>query len=198
MSSRFSEGREGREIIDSVVVGNSDRNYELFEKTRTLPPYFGYVNIGEKSVKLTTGKGKKGKRLLIHDIIADTKNITMDDGDPKIIVEENGMTYVYDKTSANIIKLIKVCIAHSFSVNEEYSEVVSEFVKAVIKTAGEPIIPVELPKRTELQKIVGEQLNEFLQQLYDEDGIKYTTVFGTKADTKFNKMLSAASQARMG
>lgn len=201
MKSRsFPEGSTGHDIIDEVVVKNQSRNQTVFEQAQDYPPYFGGTNVGEHKTQLKPirNRNKLGKQRLICDIIEGTRNFKLDPGVARISLVEDGVISKNIEVSPTIIKLIKTCVACSYNANEDFSIVVTAFIHAVIETAEYPNLPLTLPCNNKTQKLVAAELNEFIKEIYDEEGIKYYEVVETKrSKKKGNPLLEAAEKARV-
>ena len=190
----------GRDVIDEVVLSNVHRNPEMFESVKDIPSYQYGVKVEDMKFKFDTA-AKKGniKCSMIQDIINTVRVMEMEKEDAYIVrVDENG-------ESTNIpvhevlVKLVKVCIATSISIDESFSEVVSTFAKHIVENAENLILPITLPKGNKLQEIVGEELNKYLRELCDENKIHYSECVETpkKKSPKQSKskLLQAAKLA---
>lgn len=188
---KYSENEIGRDIIDEIVVKNSHINTELFNNAQSYPPYFGGVSIGEKQVKLNAIKNRKsiGQQKLICDIINGTRNFKLTDGEGKIHLIYSDI----DKKTVNVhptlIKLIKTCVACSFNCCEDYSIVVSEFVKSLLDTIDNISYPINLPEDTKTQKIIAKELNEFLLEILVETNTSYSKVIEQPKKKKNNSIM---------
>ena len=199
-----------RDIIDEVVVKNKERNLTVFNNAKDLPPYFGSVKCDEKKMKLTPIKGRQklGKLTLITDIVESVKNFQLDKGEGKIVkVTDEKSTPSTTIVNVELIKLIKVCAAASYSPIEDYSIVLTEFVKELLGTAGSLNLPIHLPAGNKTQKLIGGELNTYLKELCDENSIPYHEEINVKAKsvpkrTKskksgMDKLLESANIARV-
>lgn len=199
-----------RDIIDTIVVKNKERNLTVFDNAKDLPPYFGSVKCEEKKMKLTPIKGRKklGKLTLISDIVESVKNFQLDEGEGKIVkVVNEESAPVTIVVNVDLIKLIKVCAAASYSPVEDYSIVLTEFVKELLGTADSLNLPIHLPTSNKTQKIIGDELNTYLKELCDENHIPYHEEVSVKAKvvskrpkskkSGMDKLLESASIARV-
>lgn len=195
---KMSANATGRDIIDEVVTENASRNQKVFDDAVNYPPYFGSVNIGETKTQLTPIKNrtKLGKQPLISDIIEGTKNFKLDAGTAKVSLVEAGVVDKSIEVNPTIIKLIKTCVACSYSPNEDYSIVVTAFIHSLIGMLENINLPISLPADNKTQKIIGKELNDFLQSICDKEGIKYFEVLDTpKKKRGKSKLLEAADKA---
>jgi hypothetical protein len=193
----FPEGSTGHDIVDEVVIANQSRNQELFNMAGSYPPYFGAVNIGEHKVKLSTvkGKSKLGQQPLIWDIIDGVKGFKLEPGNATINIVADGAVTKTINVHPELVKLIKVCLASSYSANEDFSIVVSEFVKSLIDMAEHINLPIGLPSNNKMQKIIGAELNEFLKKICDDNGIQYQDVIDIpKKRKKSSPLIDAAKK----
>ena len=174
----FNENSYSHAIIDDIVIENAHRNPKVFEGARDYPPYYGYTSIAEKKTKLTTISNKKNitPMSFINDIllIYNSLNINSDIKPHVAYVDDNSKT-TYWYTSEKIIRLVKACSASSYSKCKDFSDVVSEFTKALLDTKGNICLPLPLPRETALQRIIGDELMELLKSILDEENIHYTT-----------------------
>lgn len=172
---RYPFGYEGRDIIDDIVLQNSHRNKELYVSVCNIPKYFGAVHIGENRTTLKTVTGKKllvGQKL-ISDVVYNTENLQLEPGTGVIqrIVDNELMDF---EVHPKIIKFIKSSIACSYNPNMDFNTVVTACAKAVINNVEKLCLPLDLPAKNKTQKLIAAELNEYLKQLCDETGTKYT------------------------
>lgn len=190
-----------RDIIDSVVTERASRNQEAFDDAAVYPPYFGKVNSKENKTLLTpiANRTKIGKQPLITDIIEGTKNFKLDDGEARVSLVEAGVISKNIEVHPTLIKLIKTCVACSYSPSEDYSIVVTAFIHALLRTIENINLPLSLPADNKTQKIVGDELNDFLKSICDKEGIKYYEMLDApkkkKRVTRKSKLLEAADKA---
>lgn len=192
-SSVFSEGATGRDIIDEVVIKNQSRNQAMFDTCKDMPPYFGQTNIGEKKVSLSPIKrrDKFGKKKLIIDIIEGVNNLALKDSEASVILTgEDGGTYQV-KTHPVIIKFIKTCLACSYNINEDFSRVLSDFAKEVIEHCDNLSLPISYYPANKTQKVLVNELNDYLKELCDENGITYSEVITSKGSKRSRSMKDA-------
>lgn len=200
MSDRFQEGSTGHDIIDSVVVKNQGRAMDVFMSAQDYPPYFGAVNTGEHKLKLSPirGRNKLGKQLLIQDIVEGVKNFKLDAGEAKVSLVKDGVIAESTVVHPVLIKLIKTCVAASYNPNEDYSIVVSEFVKLLLDNVGNLNLPLQLPENNKTQKIVSLELNNYLKDLCNENDIPYHVVIDSKpVKKKKHPLIKAAEKGRV-
>lgn len=179
----------GRDVIDSVVVDNQSRNPQLFNEVKDLPTYYGCVNIGEKKFGLTPirNRNRIGKLPIIQFIIDNVENFTLKNGVATISKVEDGVIVDTTEVHPMLIKVIKVCAAASYSPNEDFSIVLTEFVKELNRTCKALCLPIDLPRSTATMKIVGLELNTWLKDLCDENDIRYTELVEAEAKPKLKK-----------
>lgn len=200
MSDRFQEGSTGHDIIDSVVVKNQGRAMDVFMSAQDYPPYFGAVNTGEHKLKLSPirGRNKLGKQLLIQDIVEGVKNFKLDAGEAKVSLVKDGVIAESTVVHPVLIKLIKTCVAASYNPNEDYSIVVSEFVKLLLDNVGNLNLPLQLPENNKTQKIVSLELNNYLKDLCNENDIPYHVIIDSKpAKKKKHPLIEAAEKGKV-
>jgi len=133
-----------RLIIDDIVDRNRERNLSTYFTAKELPKYFGEVEDAREATKLDSVRGaKKTGNSLIENIKIGVEAMQLE-GSKGIIRElVNGIPkdkYVHP----DIIKLAKVCIVGSYSQNEDYTEVVSEFAKNILIMADNINVPIPL------------------------------------------------------
>jgi len=188
-----------RLIIDDIVDRNRERNLSTYFTAKELPKYFGEVEDAREATKLDSVRGaKKTGNSLIENIKIGVEAMQLE-GSKGIIRElVNGIPrdkYVHP----DIIKLAKVCIVGSYSQNEDYTEVVSEFAKNILMMADNINVPIPLPKNNKLQKLLSEELNEYLLEFLQKRNIPYfeivDNVKATVVKSKKNKLLEAANAA---
>ena len=188
-----------RLIIDDIVDRNRERNLSTYFTAKELPKYFGEVEDAREATKLDSVRGaKKTGNSLIENIKIGVEAMQLE-GSKGIIRElVNGIPrdkYVHP----DIIKLAKVCIVGSYSQNEDYTEVVSEFAKNILIMADNINVPIPLPKNNKLQKLLSEELNEYLLEFLQKRNIPYfeivDNVKATVVKSKKNKLLEAANAA---
>jgi hypothetical protein len=121
----------------------------------------------------------------------------LEPGDGSIQFAENGTITTVVKCNPVLIKLIKTCVALSYSVNEDYSTVVSAFVHELIKNCENINLPLSLPKNNKTQKIIAEELNQYLKELCEKNDIHYSEIIDAPKRLRKSKasMLEAASMA---
>lgn len=188
-----------RLIIDDIVDRNRERNLSTYFTAKELPKYFGEVEDAREATKLDSVRGaKKTGNSLIENIKIGVEAMQLE-GSKGIIRElVNGIPK--DKhVHPDIIKLAKVCIVGSYSQNEDYTEVVSEFAKNILIMADNINVPIPLPKNNKLQKLLSEELNEYLLEFLQKRNIPYfeivDNVKATVIKSKKNKLLEAANAA---
>ena len=188
-----------RLIIDDIVDRNRERNLSTYFTAKELPKYFGEVEDAREATKLDSVRGaKKTGNSLIENIKIGVEAMQLEGS--KGIIRESVNGIPRDKyVHPDIIKLAKVCIIGSYSQNEDYTEVVSEFAKNILIMADNINVPIPLPKNNKLQKLLSEELNEYLLEFLQKRNIPYfETVDNVKATvvkSKKNKLLEAANAA---
>lgn len=188
-----------RPIIDDIVDRNRERNLSTYFTAKELPRYFGEVEDSRESVKLDSVRGaQKTGNSLIENIKIGVEAMQLEGSNGIIRELVNGIPK--DKhVHPDIIKLAKVCIVGSYSQNEDYTEVVSEFAKNILIMADNINIPILLPKNNKLQKLLSEELNEYLLDFLQKRNIPYfemvDSVKTTVIKSKKNKLLEAANAA---
>lgn len=190
----------GRDIIDDIAVVNASRNIVAFENSKSLPMYFGGVEIGTTKVTLDpiTNKKNIGKEPIIVDIINGTKNFNLSDEQARIIYMDGEITEKTLNVHPTLIKLLKTCVASSYNVCKDYSTVVSAFVKQLLDNLPTIILPLDLPAGNKLQKIIGSELNEFLKEICDTENIDYQEIVEKPKKTKKKDALMDAAEAAGG
>lgn len=187
--------RVGRDIIDDIVINREHINPSLLETIKLNPQFFGGVIIEDDKIRLESIKGKTKikSRRLISSIEEGVKLFKLEPTEPIIKIMNNGV--VEDiKVDAVIIKLIKVGIIASYSPNEDYSKVVTEFVKAILQNPSNINLPLDLPTDNKVQKIIADELNEYIKELLDSNNIKYHNQLLVEKQKK-NKLMQAAEAA---
>ena len=187
--------RVGRDIIDDIVINRERINLSLLETIKLNPQFFGGVIIEDDKIRLESIKGKTKikSRRLISSIEEGVRLFKLEPTEPVIKIMNNGV--VEDiKVDAIIIKLIKVGIIASYSPNEDYSKVVTEFVKAILQSPSNINLPLDLPTDNKVQKIIADELNEYIKELLDSNNIKYHNQLLVEKQKK-NKLMQAAEAA---
>lgn len=187
--------RVGRDIIDDIVINRERINPSLLETIKLNPQFFGGVIIEDDKIRLESIKGKTKikSRRLISSIEEGVKLFKLEPTEPVIKIMNNGV--VEDiKVDAVIIKLIKVGIIASYSPNEDYSKVVTEFVKTILQSPSNINLPLDLPTDNKVQKIIADELNEYIKELLDSNNIKYHNQLLVEKQKK-NKLMQAAEAA---
>lgn len=187
--------RVGRDIIDDIVINRERINPSLLETIKLNPQFFGGVIIEDDKIKLESIKGKTKikSRRLISSIEEGVRLFKLEPTEPIIKIMNNGV--VEDiKVDAIIIKLIKVGIIASYSPNEDYSKVVTEFVKTILQSPSNINLPLDLPTDNKVQKIIADELNEYIKELLDSNNIKYHNQLLVEKQKK-NKLMQAAEAA---
>ena len=188
-----------RPIIDDIVDRNRERNLSTYFTAKELPRYFGEVEDARESIKLDSVRGaKKTGNSLIENIKIGVEAMQLEGSNGIIRELVNGIPK--DKhVHPDIIKLAKVCIVGSYSQNEDYTEVISEFAKNILIMADNINIPIPLPKNNKLQKLLSEELNEYLLDFLQKRDIPYFEIVDnvktTVIKSKKNKLLEAANAA---
>lgn len=190
-----------RLIIDDVVHRNRERNLSVYFTAKELPRYFGEVEDTKESVKLDSIRGsRKTSNSLIENIKIGVEAMQLESSNG-VIRELNGDTHVDKRVHGDIIKLAKVCVIGSYSQNEDYTEVVSEFARNILIMADNINVPISLPKNNKLQKLLSEELNEYLLEFLQKRNIPYFEVIEDKtkkkSKVKKNKLLEAAEAANV-
>lgn len=189
---KYPAGATGRDIIDQVVVENQGRNIQAYEDARNMPPYFGAVSIGEDQMTLTTVKNKKEMRpsSILCDIFASAENMQLQDGDG--VIKTLTDTVVVDKVHPAIIKLAKACVVGSYTPCEGLTNVLSDFVRQLLDNARHLCLPLPLVANTDVEKVIGQELNDYLRKLCDANDIPYGEVIVQKKGRSIGAMLAAA------
>ncbi len=189
-SDRFAPGSTGRDIIDETALRYQDRNIELFNTCKDMPPYFGKVNIGEERTALTPVKsrGKLGRQKLIADVIEGTRNLALKDTPAYVLLVGANKSTRKVYVNPVLIKFIKTCVVCSYNSNSDFSDVLTFFVHEVTGHCDDLVLPIDYHSANKTQKIVAKELNEFLKELCDENGIKYGEVVQVKRAKKSNTM----------
>ncbi len=195
-SNRFAPGSTGHDIIDDVALKNQDRNTDLFLMCKDMPPYFGQTNIGEEKVTLTPIKrrGKLGNLKLVADVVEGVRNLTLKDTPASItLVEEGGGTRRVP-VHPEIVKFVKTCTVCSYNANSDFCDVLTFFVHEVTGNCEHLILPIDYHAANKTQKVLTKELNEFLKELCDENGIEYGEVLPTKKTKRANPMMETVSR----
>lgn len=189
----MSDVAYSRPILDDIVTSNKNRNLALYSQALAYPPYFGRVNIGMHKVELAGIKTVKSmeKQSLIHAIINTAEMMKLKEGTGIVRLYKNGVL-----TDVNVdpylIRFIKACAVCSYSMNEEYSIAVTDFLKEVLDNIDSLYIPIQIRDTSKVQKIVCKELNEYLKKICDETGTKYSEVVKAKKSKSLNELLSDA------
>lgn len=187
-----------RDVIDDVVLQNTHRNEEAFNKAKTIPLYQCGVNVTKERLEFDSIVKKNNiKRSMIQDIIDSLRTFEFkEDVTPTIRTLDISGTLNDEVVHLELIKLIKICIASSVNVDESYSEVITEFAKEIMRNPNNLCLPIKLPESNKLHQIVGEELNKLLKQICDENSISYTEEIVVKAKkAKTSKLVDAAKLA---
>lgn len=190
-----------RDIVDNIVVTNQIRNPDLYMSIRNIPAYFGQVDDSENKVKLTPIKGtsKASASSLIVDIVEGYKLCQLEAGEGSIMFIDGSQVEATVKCNPILIKIIKTCTVCSYNVNEDYATVVAEFVKQLLDGLHSTLnLPLTLPSNNTTQKLIAEELNEFIKNICDENDIKYLEVVDEKKSksTKNNKNKTLVDMAK--
>lgn len=185
-----------RLIIDDIVHRNRDRNLSTYFTAKEMPVYFGEVEDSREAVKLDSIRGsKKTGNSLIESIKIGVEAMQLDSSDG-LIRELIGDEHRDRKVHGDIIKLAKVCVIGSYSKNEDYTKVVSEFAINILRMADNINVPIPLPKNNKLQKLLAEELNDYLIEFLDKRNIPYYEIIDNDKSKspkkKNNKLLEAA------
>lgn len=182
-----------RLIIDDIAHRNRERNLDTYFTAKELPVYFGEVEDSKEVIKLDSIRGShKTGNSLIENIKIGVEVMQLDSSDGTIRELINGVPKDH-KVHGDIIKLAKVCIIGSNSQNEDYTEVVSEFAYNILRMADNINVPVMLPKNNKLQKLLADELNEYLLEFLQKRDIPYYEVIENKPSKPKNKLLEAAN-----
>lgn len=193
----YHESATGHDIIDKVCEQNRMRNPEAYDAAFSMPTYWGAVKIGTPVTKINTVTGKKNMKAIsfIDQIRYAVDNLQMADGEA--FIRLTGATGDIDiPTHVDIVKFVKACIACSYNRNEEYSFIVSEFVKEVMNKANSLYLPIEIPVgKSKLKKLVLDELNDYLKEICDKNNIPYGQVVEQKRirKSKVRELLDQAA-----
>lgn len=172
--SKYPYGATGRDIIDDVVRKNSSINPTLYEQTKSIPAYFGAVEIGEDPISLSSPKSrnKVSNLSLICDIVTSVESLKLSDGEATVRrLTGDEMSTV--KTTPSIIKLIKACTVASYSKSEDFCFAVTGFVKTLLDQLPNVTIPMGVFVQNDVQKVIVDELEEYLKTLLERDGVEY-------------------------
>lgn len=181
-----------RDVIDDVVISNSSRDLEKFNQISSLPAYKFDTNTERVKLKFdTVSKSLSNKRSLISPIKDNFELLQLNGDEGHVYMVTNQKVLEDIKVSPVIIRLVKACAASSYSTNEEYTEVVSTFIKELLRSPDNISIPLQLPMDTKMQKLVSEELNEFLKELLIQHNIKFHCVVEIPGNSKRKDLLDA-------
>lgn len=181
----------GRDVLDSIAESRAHLNPEMFYTAEKTPIYlYGVQNVVNKLKFDTAKKDKNTKYPLIYDIVSGVTVMALRDEDSYVqFVDDEGTIIDTVPAHPKIVTLIKVCIAASVNSNEDYSKVVSAFVREILSKPDNISIPVTLPEENKYQKILGESLNAYLAELCEEHSIKSSEVIDAPKKSKKTKNL---------
>lgn len=166
-----------RDILDDVVIRNQARNEQIFESVQKIPTYFGSTDNAENKLKLR--RTKRHKELvgqpLICDIITGTETLAMQGTEGTVITIEGGEN-IPTSVHPTIIKFVKTCVACSMTQCDDYNKVVAAMADGLLKTIKSINLPIPLPADNKTQKIIGEELNDYLKKICEETGTKWYEV----------------------
>lgn len=172
--SKYPYGATGRDIIDDVVKKNAHINPAMYEQTKSIPAYFGAVEIGEDPVKFTSppARSKVSNLSLICDIINSVDSMKLTDGEATVkrLVNDE---FVSVRTTPSIIKLIKACTVASYSKSHDFCFAVSEFLKTLLDQLPTVVFPLGVYVQNDVQKVIADELEEYLKVLLERDKVEY-------------------------
>lgn len=184
-----------RDILDDVVVKNQGRNQQIFQSVQNIPTYFGSTNNSAEKFRLkqTARRKELGKQSLICDIILGTEALNLEGNDGKVVKVEGSLTSTTD-IHPKIIKFIKTCVACSMTQCDDYNKVVGFMAKELLEMINHISLPIPLPADNKIQKIIGEELNDYLKKICDETETKWSEMIVQSPKKKTGKdlLLSAA------
>ena len=172
----------GRDIFDEVAQGRIHLNPEMYYTAEKTPVYLYGVQNETSKLKFDTGKKERNTEYpLIFDIVSGVTVMALRDGDAYIkLIDDEGVVIDTIESHPKIVALIKVCIAASVNANEDYSKVISAFVKELLSRPNSISVPIILPEENKYQKLLGESLNKFLLNLCEDNGIKVNEIISSK------------------
>lgn len=181
----------GRDVLDSIAESRAHLNPEMFYTAEKTPIYlYGVQNVISKLKFDTAKKDKNTKYPLIYDIVSGVTVMALRDEESYVqFIDAKGTVIDTVPAHPKIVTLVKVCIAASVNSNEDYSKVVSAFVKEILSKPDNISIPVTLPEENKYQKILGESLNAYLAELCEEHNIKSSEVIDVPKKSKKTKNL---------
>lgn len=182
---KYPEGSTGRDIVDDVVESRKHLHREIYDNIRSNPAYYGAVSIGQSPLQFATVKNKKAiePRSLVEDIIRSAESIRLDDGPAEVRTLADEVTV--HNTHPAIVKLIKACVAGSYTPSYPYTQAVSDFAYQLMYSCDRLCLPITRMGNSsvgiEVSSIDGRiadavyaDLNTYLKELCDKNGIKYT------------------------
>lgn len=183
-----------RPIIDEVVTDNRFRNQQVYYEVLDMPMYVGDVRDANKDV-IKLGSPSKGvSKLGILEILkTGIESFALEPGEGQIIsvktVDGKQVTKAVNVDPC-IVKLIKVAVVASYSQNDDYSLVISEFARQLLETCENINLPLHLPRNNKAQQVLSDELNEFVEDYLTKNNIKFYTEVSGKSS--YNKLLQAA------
>lgn len=170
-----------RPILDGVVSDNILSHPDLADMVFASPMYEG--DVLQDSIKsVTVTKCKSSKRVpIIQEIIDTYKSLKLEDS-------YSFMNLYGSEISCNInlVKFVKSCIIGQINVNPAYSNIICDYVRELMNLVsdGGLSLPVSVPTLTKFEEVIVAELNDFLLEICEKEGISYSQVVASKKSKK--------------
>lgn len=192
---KYPAGTKGRDIVDFTVSQRKDLNRTVYDIVVSNPGYFGQVDIGFEQMQLTVVKNRNefSGRSLIEGIISMTENLKFDGNvTPSVRVLTDKVTVL--NTHEKIVAFVKACVLSSYTVSESFRNAVTEFVKELMPCVDRLCLPIQVSTANVAEKVIVDELNDYLKSLCDEIGYKYTDLITTRTvkESNVSSLLHAA------
>ena len=170
-----------RPILDGVVSGNILSHPDLADMVFASPMYEG--NAAQDVIKsVTVSKCKSAKRVpIIQEIINTYGSLKLEDS--------YSFMNLYGKEvscNINLVRFVESCIIGQINVNPAYSNIICDYVRELMSLISENglSLPVAVPTLTKFEEIVVKELNDFLLEICEKEGISYSKIVATKKSRK--------------